>query len=273
MTKRGRLVSRLLAVLLAVVGSVAVGAPPATAGHIRTLRYVALGDSYAAGQGAGEHLDEVCKQTGRGYPELLDSLKHIRLQANAGCSGATTSVVNDTQVSALNKRIRLVTLTVGANDLDVAGVAATCSPGPSDACTKAINDAVRLLPQLSGSLLNLYGAVAAAAPRARILVTGYPYLFDAPSPCLPIEAIVCRVNGATTLLNSTIAAAVQATKNDNIEYVDVTAAFAGHGINSTDAFINGPLMDDPFHPNSEGYKAYAVELRAALFRNQHKVAS
>ena len=46
-----------------------------------------------------------------------------------------------------------------------------------------------------------------------------------------------------------------------MQYVDVTAAFAGHGINSSErpvdqldcANLGSP---DNFHPNAEGYEAY-----------------
>jgi hypothetical protein len=58
-------------------------------------------------------------QSTKGYPELLDSEKRIHLRASEACSGATTSEVAETQLSALNRGTRLVTLTVGGNDLDV----------------------------------------------------------------------------------------------------------------------------------------------------------
>jgi lysophospholipase L1-like esterase len=261
MTKRGRLVSRLLAVLLAVVGSVAVGAPPATAGHSRTLQYVALGDSYAAGQGN-------CLQTAGGYPPLLDARKHVHLRVNASCSGAETSDVIDKQVSALHSWTTLVTLTVGANDLGVAAVAAACSPEPTPACQPAIGDALGQLAPLAGHLPNVYTAVAAAAPRALILVTGYPYLFETPTPCItPTDSIVCQINYATTLLNQTIEdtveTAAQPPSGVNIKYVDVTAAFAGHGIGSLDPFINA-TGGDAYHPNDAGFEAYAAALSADL---------
>jgi hypothetical protein len=76
--------------------------------------------------------------------------------------------------------------------------------------------------------------VADAAPNALIVVTGYPYLFD-PDPNNPI---ITAFNAATTALNTTIEAAVNAMHNDNIVYVDVTDQFKGHGIGSSDPFIN-----------------------------------
>jgi lysophospholipase L1-like esterase len=261
MTIRGRFVSRLLAVLLAVVGSVAVGAPPASAGDSHTLQYVALGDSYAAGRGGGEYLDEVCKQTAAAYPEVLDSRKHVHLQANLGCSGATTLTVINTQVPAIEDGTTLVTLTVGANDLGVADIEAKCTADPAGtACQLAIANALSLLPQLAGGLVNIYTAVATTAPRAEILVTGYPHLFDDAPAGSPAAAI----NAATDALNQTIATTVANMPDRvNISYVDVVRAFLGHGVDSLDPFIN-VTGDDIYHPNKVGYEAYARAISAAL---------
>jgi lysophospholipase L1-like esterase len=263
MTTRGRLASRLLAVLIAVAGSVGLNALPATAGGSHTLQYVALGDSYAAGQGGGEYLND-CKQTAAAYPEQLDSRKHVHLRANVGCSGATTLTVINTQVSALDEDwTTLVTLTVGANDLGVADVRAACTTEPiSQECQLAILNARSRLPALAASLSNLYNAVTTAAPRVKIIVTGYPYLFDNAPAGSAAEAI----NAATTALNQTIATTVDRAQiaRINIEYVDVTAAFTGHGIDSLNPYINGPREIDAYHPNEAGYGAYAAAISTAL---------
>jgi lysophospholipase L1-like esterase len=167
-----------------------------------------------------------------------------------------------------------VTLTVGGNDLHVAAVATACAADPtSQPCKAAIAYALSLLAPsptggpgvLASSLSDVYTAIATAAPRAKILVTGYPYLFDTPTPCTPAEAIVCQINYATTLLNQTIATTVAAMPDSvDIEYVDVTDAFTGHGIGSPNPFINGPELEDAYHPNDAGYRAYAEALIAAL---------
>jgi lysophospholipase L1-like esterase len=276
MTTRGRSVFRLLAVLIAMAGSIVFGALPATAGDSRTVQYVALGDSYAAGQGGGDYLNR-CKQTAGGYPALLDALEQLHLRANPSCTGATTFDVINTQVSALNTGTRLVTLTAGAPDLGVGAIAAACVPQPtSQACTDAIANAQLLLAplpggsnRLAGRLTEVYNAVAAAAPRALILVTGYPYLFETPPQGSPNEAIILQINQATAALNQTIATTVEAAAKPpsgvNIKYVDVTAAFDDHGIGGSLAlFINVPPHPDAYHPNVDGYKAYAAELSAAL---------
>ncbi|HEU4546114.1 MAG TPA: SGNH/GDSL hydrolase family protein [Microlunatus sp.] len=273
MIRRSRRLTLVLAVLATIVGLALVAAAPAEAGsrHSRSLSYVALGDSYAAGFGAGKYVND-CYQSRRGYPALLDRETRASLQANATCNGATTQTVLATQLSALTPRTQLVTLTVGGNDLGFATVATTCAPGPSVACQAAINGALALLaPQATGPsvlatrLAATYGAVAKAAPRADILVTGYPILFNTPAKDQPNADIVLALNDATRALNATIEATATATAAAGVEisYVDVTAGFAGHGIGSERPYLHasGP---EALHPTARGYRVYAKALTRAL---------
>ena len=269
MSARGRFVSCLATAVVALSGFVTVGALPAAGGAGRVVEYVALGDSYAAGWGGGErYFNGDCKQSAQGYPALLDAQERIDLVANATCKGAKTSDVINTQLSALKPDTRLVTLTVGGNDLDVSGLANLCLTEPAN-CIAEIN--LRLttrLPKLGPALIELYATVAAQAPDARIVVTGYPHLFE-PAPGSPNADIIDAINKATDQLNATIKEAVTVTQNAdvNIRYVDVVPEFAGHGLVipfNPNAFINPPGHEAAFHPNAAGYRAYADAIFDAL---------
>jgi lysophospholipase L1-like esterase len=272
MTVRGRLLSGLVAMVIAVAGFVTVGAPTATAGSSGTLQYVALGDSYAAGIGAPPYVSsDDCLQSNNGYPELLDSEKRIHLQVNASCPGATTSTVAATQLSALTPGVELVTLTVGGNDLGFRDLAGPCLGGTPEQCKEAIDTAEGKLSVLGSALTDLYNQVADAAPKALIVVTGYPYLFEIRPEDDPLAAIKEQINNAIRLLNITIQQAVADAQDDgvNIVYVDVTAEFTGHGIGSEEPpFINAPIPGEfhveDFHPNADGYRAYADAISAAI---------
>jgi lysophospholipase L1-like esterase len=273
MTAGGRLLSALVAMVIAVGGFVTLGAPTAAAGPTGTLQYVALGDSYAAGVGAPPYSGS-CLQSSNGYPALLGPKGRIDLQDNATCAGAKTFDVRDYVVGpqlALNPDTRLVTLTVGGNDLGFAGLAETCTtPGMERGCLAAIKAIGPLQFQELGShLTDLYGDVAEAAPKALIVVTGYPHLVESTAPFDPV--LIAALNSAWDALNRTIREAVLAANptGDNIVYVDVTDAFAGHGIGSSDdPFIIGPTPGvsrvEDFHPNAAGYRAYAKAISAAM---------
>ena len=240
--------SRLLAAagaLLATIGLTAGTALPAAACPPPVRTYVALGDSYAAGQATD------CTHTRSSYPHRLDALHSVRLVRDVTCAGATTADVAGGQLSALNRGVRLVTVTVGANDLGLSGLAAACTTTPT-ACDAAIAARQALLPALGADLVQLYGAIAAKAPRATILVTGYPPLF-ATGPLVAAE-------GA---LNATIsgAVAVAAAGGAHVRYVDVQ--FTGHTVDSADPwfYLSGP---NAFHPTPPGDRAFAVAIAAAL---------
>jgi lysophospholipase L1-like esterase len=296
---RGRLISGLVTTVMALAGFMTAGTLPAAA-TASTVQYVALGDSYAAGVGAGNPNPD-CGRSGAGYPELLDDQGRIELLANFACFGATTSDVAKTvselkKLGKLNPDTRLVTLTIGGADLNFRAVLTTCTVD-KDACKTAIDNAVTPnLEKLGDNLTSLYAQIADAAPEARIVVTGYPLLFrDVEDPeGFSLEPVINPVNKAGAALNETIEQAVAAANEDgNIDYVDVTEEFQEHGVllrvNNTSAthpadlsaFIHSPFIicdpttdleckdpGDPaaYHPTDDGYDAYADAISAALPR-------
>lgn len=65
---------------------IAVGAAAVPAQAVDKTKYIALGDSYAAGQGAGPYLD-ACYRSENAYSELAADAKAIKLVTNEACSG------------------------------------------------------------------------------------------------------------------------------------------------------------------------------------------
>jgi lysophospholipase L1-like esterase len=240
-----------LAVLLSSGGLVAGSALPAaadTASHSHVLTYVALGDSYAAGQATD------CTHTASSYPRRLDALHRIKLLRDVTCASATTSTLRATQLSALNPGVKLVTVTVGANDLDLTALAASCTPVPTSvACLSAIQAGEAELPGLFASLTATYAAIADRAPKAEILVTGYPALLSSGPIATAEEALNATVQAA-------VAAAAARTGAD-IRYVAVD--FTGHTLDSPDPWfvVSGP---NSFHPNAAGDRAIADALAQAV---------
>jgi len=273
----GRSLSRLGALALIAVGLVAGGLvagasgaaaapaaalPSAPSGAATTVgstwpshsarSYVALGDSFTAGQGAPPYLPGPCMQSRyTGYPTIAAVFSVYRLTANKACSGAT---IADTgaQLQGVSSSTALVTLTVGAIDAGSNAVLAACAPDPASAqCQQAIADATARLPLVGQQLAGLYATIAATLPNARVVVLNYPRLFN--PGVAPLGDIV---NTATDALNQVIQAAVAATANPRIVSVDVTQEFDGHGIGSRVPFIaftpSDPLAVANFHPNALG---------------------
>ena len=239
--------------------------PSSSSSSSPVAKYVALGDSVAAGQGAGGYLD-ACLRSPSGYPTLLDAAPRTNLLRNPSCSGATIADVAASQLSELNRGTTLVTLTVGANEVDLTGILVACTPpSPVEACSAAIGAAYAYLSsgQLTVEVSSLVVAIAGRAPGAEILVTGYAIPF-APG----YSPLTDDVNALTAVMNGLIRAGVAGAAASGIdaEYVDVTPLFAGHGVGSVDPWL-GADPSDPLsflHPNAAGYLAYRDAILAAL---------
>ena len=235
-------------------------------GRDRTVDYVAFGDSYASGYGGGPVLD-ACGRTAEGYPTLLDALPGVELDSFQACAGATALTTEPAppagpvdlpeQIAAaisadlLNRRTDLVTVTISGNDLQFGSVVAACA-GPSlpETCAPAIAAAqsyaeTAVVPQLQTS----FGEIAEAAPRAELVVAGYPHLFEGTVPGLLSVEAQALFNAGTDELNALLAEQV-----GDGTFVDVTEVFTGHGIGSPDSWIL--LEGGPFdlHPNAAGYR-------------------
>ncbi|MBT2247993.1 SGNH/GDSL hydrolase family protein [Arthrobacter sp. BHU FT2] len=250
-----------LAALAMALGSAA--APAAAAPPVQA-DYVALGDSFAAGQGAFPYADASCFLSRKGYPAIADNLPGIRLATNAGCSGQVTTDVIADALATVGSGTKIVTVTAGGNDLNTTAVLRACLPVPAASCQDALAAVQTKLTD--GSLaLSLTGVVAAIrqkSPTAKIVMTGYPRLF---APSHPFAAVA---NPLADGLNGVIAGVAAGTGS---RFIDVSDAFAAHGIGSDEPWINfsadGVLDPANFHPNGLGYRHgyYASMLRQGAF--------
>ncbi|HEY9324388.1 MAG TPA: SGNH/GDSL hydrolase family protein [Agromyces sp.] len=256
----------LVAIPAGIAGPAAAAPPSSPSSSSSTVeKYVALGDSVAAGQGAGGYID-ACFRSPNGYPALLDAAPRTNLLRNPSCSGATIADVAADQLSQLNRGTTLVTLTVGANEVDLTGILVACTPpSPVEACMAAVGAAQAYLStdQLAIDVGGLVAAIASRSPGAEILVTGYAIPFTP-----GYSELTDQVNLLTVVMNSLIQAGVAgaAASGVDVSYVDVTGLFAGHGVGSAEPWL-GIDPTDPItflHPNAAGYAAYRDALLLAL---------
>ena len=172
------------------------------------------------------------------------------------------------QVPQIPKGADLVTVTVGGNDIGYAPVITACGlPGWLGNCHAAIDEALDTLRnELPGRLTTVYAAVKDQAPAARIVVTGYPLLFNGTDCNLFTfftASEMARLNDATEKLNELIEAEADAA---GVAFVAVARAFAGHAVCDRLPWINGLVLPvvNSYHPNVVGHTAYAVLVAPAL---------
>ncbi|BBH67353.1 lipase 1 [Actinoplanes sp. OR16] len=228
--------------------------------------YVALGDSYAAGLGAGDYADSSCLVSkDKSYPQQwIDEKADLGATLNNACSGAVINTVATRQLTALTEKTGWVTLTVGGNDVGFVAGLQQCLLGNDQTCAQSVTNATGTMENtLPGSLDDLYTKIRTAAPNAKVYVVGYPHLVADPgsgTKCDLNDARRKTLNEASDTLSEVIAAAV--TKHPGFTYVDGRIIFAGHEACTKDPWINAVAdnVSESFHPNADGYAAYAKAL-------------
>jgi lysophospholipase L1-like esterase len=248
----------ILAAVCALAGAaVAVASPAgaATESAPRAGSYVALGDSYSAGVGAGPYLDATCLRSNNSYAPLLAQALRTRAFSFQACSGATTADVLANQLAALRHSTTLVTISIGGNDIGFSAGIGACVQGTDEQCAGAVAAAEQVATTvLPARLDSVYAQIRAKAPHAKLLVLGYPHLVELTPDCAAVPSLTLArrtlLNEAGDVLAGVIA---KQARKAGATFVDVRQVFAGHAVCSADPWINGLVADGAFHPNAAGY--------------------
>ena len=240
------------------VGLFAVVAAPPAAEAASSVRYVALGDSYSSGLGAGDYISSSgsCDRSTNAYPEQWAGLNAPASFVSVACSGATTADVLSSQVSALSASTTLVSITIGGNDAGFSSVMETCVLGSTSSCVNAVSTAEAFVAgQLPARLNATLRAIRADAPNAEIVLLGYPDLYDLSKSgtCIGLSTQDrTALNGGANALDGALATA--ATVNGDT-FADVRGQFAGHEICDSGSWLNSVdifAISSSYHPNASG---------------------
>jgi lysophospholipase L1-like esterase len=250
--RRSRIAAYVSSLLLAV-GAAFAGAGTA---HAAPGPYVALGDSYSSGLGAGSYLSSSgdCKRSTKAYPYLWAQSKSPSSFTFQACSGATTTDVLNGQLGALNSSTSLVSISVGGNDAGFADVMTTCVLQSDSNCLSRINTARSYISNtLPGRLNTLYSSIRSKAPNARVVVLGYPRFYKLGTTCIGLsETKRAAINDASDLLNSVIS---QRAGAYGFVWGDVRSTFSGHELCSGSPWLhslNLLSISESYHPNANG---------------------
>lgn len=234
----------------------ALSAPAQAAG---APAYVALGDSYSSGTGTGSYLADgtQCQRSTYSYGALIAASRGYSLNLRA-CSGAVVSDVAATQLSVLNGSTSYVTISVGGNDAGFADVLTECAqPGWMSDCDAAINTAQSFIKTTLPNRLNsLYTSIRAKAPNAKVVVVGYPRIFNG-EDCNVLTffspAEETRLNSTADQLNAVLRTAAT---NRSFSFANPTSRFVGHAWCDDTAWLNGlktTSISESYHPNKAGH--------------------
>ena len=259
---RLRSMSAVGSLLAGVVLATVVSTPASAAAP----DYAALGDSYSSGVGTNNYDGSSCKRSPRSYPRLWADSHAVASFQFVACSGATTREVISGQLSALTATTDLGTISVGGNDPGFADVVTTCRLNSDSACLSAVNTAKSYITNtLPGRLDETYRAIRGRAPAARVVVLGYPRLFELGGCGVASISEYKRrlINGGADTMAGVISARASAA---GFTYADVRSRFSGHGVFAPVPWINGTTLPviDPSHPIAGGYSGGSLPALPAV---------
>jgi lysophospholipase L1-like esterase len=270
-------------------GTPAASAPTPSAevadhsGDPKFARYVALGDSYTAAPLVPEtDVTNGCLRSTNNYPALVAHELTGTELVDVSCSGAdsasmigvqqTGDQAQPPQFDALTRRTDLVTLGIGGNDFNLfATLIGTCArlrdsdpkgaPCRDQFAAGGTDRLARELRQIRGHVGAVVAGIRDRAPKARVVVVGYPQIVPARGTCPRLLPLATGDYAYARRINEGLAKAVEAGARKADAFVDTFDPGAGHDICSDDPWINGRVTDPSralaFHPFAQEQEAVA----------------
>ncbi|MBO0804533.1 MAG: SGNH/GDSL hydrolase family protein [Nocardiopsaceae bacterium] len=235
----------------AVLALSAFGGPAKAASSVN---YVALGDSYSSGVGAGTTTGS-CAQSNSAYGPLWAKANSPASFTFAACSGATTTDVINSQLSSLSSSTTLVSLTIGGNDAGFSSVMETCVLESTSSCQAAVAKAEQYAQTtLPGKLDTMLSDIKAKAPNAKIVMLGYPEFYDlSASVCVGLSSADHKaLDQAADVLDGVIQTAAS---GNGAYFADVRGQFSGHELCDNAGWLNSvdiTNIDASYHPTATG---------------------
>ncbi|MGH4010628.1 MAG: SGNH/GDSL hydrolase family protein [Pseudonocardiaceae bacterium] len=273
---------------LALLGLAATGAVPPTAAAQPAgfpQRYVALGDSYAAGPLIPvQRLDRIgCQRSTRNYPAHLAAALGIRDFTDVSCSGARTENMttpqpvslgtNPPQFEALTPDTDLVTVTISGNDIGFTDIFLTCArissinplgnPCERQATASGTDIYQRRIADVTPKVAGVLEGIRQRSPRATTLLVGYLRILPPAVGCYPVFPIargdVPYLDGLEQQLTAMLA---EQASDHGAVFVDAYARSLGRDACQLPLvkWVEGTVPTSPaapVHPNALGMQAVA----------------
>lgn len=250
-------------------------------------RYVAMGSSYAAGPGIPTYVDNPsapCSRSNGNYAHQLAERRGLQL-VDVSCSGGTTSHLlaprGDIapQLDALNAETKLVTITIGGNDVGYmtrlgaascaglaveTGVVGDCRAVPPPPTEQAYAELARRMDQIAKE-------VRKRSPHARLVFVDYLTVLPPRGGCKAAPLSAQEADIARELARRLAAITAKAASDNGGEVIRASALSQDHSACASDAWMNGyprpgaPVMGTSYHPNLQGMTAIADALDALIW--------
>ena len=271
----------LAAVLLATLAGCAAGSSSGTLARLPSgAKHVALGSSFAAGTGMGGIKPGTPQRCGRSpinYATLVSQELGLTLDDQT-CGGATTTHVTGpwselpAQVDAVDADTRLVTITIGGNDLGFVRnlCIAGCQPNGARTCPPMTAPTPADISRVEQGLSAIAQEVARRAPRARLVFVQYVTLVPK-EPCAALRLSPEAVPVLHQIARELAAATAHVAARHGAEVIRADALSRSHTACDADPWSTGPDPlgpegNSPWHPTAAGHRGIASEIARLLRR-------
>jgi hypothetical protein len=245
--------------LLALVGLLALagcGAAPTEAPPQRTRSYdsyVAIGDTFtAAPLTGGTRPAKGCRRATDNYPARVARDLGVKRFTDVSCTDARTNAGTESQsidgrglrpqADAVDEDTDLVTISLGVNHRGVdEGLHEKCATTAVPCALASVEIYVAAsMVGVRDELGKTVRAVRDVAPQARILLVGYPRHVDGTRRCDALPPMSRDDVASWGRIDRALDVAVsRAARDTGVDFVDVRAASAGHGICSARPWVRG----------------------------------
>jgi lysophospholipase L1-like esterase len=263
-------------------------ARPVPSGPARAAlgRYVALGDSFTAGPFIPHRHGTpiACLRSDHNYPSLVARMLQPAAFTDVSCSAATTDDMtraqpvlfghNIPQLDAVTAETTLVTVGIGGNDIGYSRIVLTCATLSLTAphgspCTRYYGATLdRRVAATAPKVAGILRAVRARAPRARVLLVGYPRMLPARTGCWPtVPAAAGDVPFLDRFERRLNAMLAEQARLAGADFVDAYTSAGRHDMCAADRWVEGIVVTSPaapVHPNARGMQAVADRVLAVL---------
>nr|WP_161989042.1 SGNH/GDSL hydrolase family protein [Sphingomonas glacialis] len=245
-----------------------------------------MGSSFAAGPGVATPADEPqtrCARSIYNYAHVLARSLDLRLR-DVSCSGATTEHILGPwkelppQIEALAADTRLVTITIGGNDVGFIGNlgSASCRSfpfpplgTPGGKCPDPRSISETSWSKLAIAVRRIVSVVREKSPAALIVFVDYVQVLPRAGTCpaVPLTAEDANASRATAKRLAALTARVAAETRTKL--LKASELSEGHDACSAEPWVTGfPRPDGrgfiPYHPNARGMAAVGEALARHL---------
>ena len=253
-----------------------------------SAQYVAMGSSFAAGPGVGSRTPASPTQCGRSaenYAHLFAQKRGLAL-TDVTCSGATTQSILKSwralppQLDAVGPHTRLVTVTIGGNDVSYVGnlFGWSCENAPQSINAVWSRLVCKVVPEatveekftgLEDRMRAIVDGVHQRSPNAKVIFVDYVTILPATGSCpekLPLNgAELEEARSVSARLAALTEKVASETRSGLVKASELTRE---HDVCSADPWVFGlqfpenPSVYGPvaYHPNAEAMHAIADRL-------------